>query len=104
MAVELVSGTFSPHVGDAFEVEPAAGEPFEVVLSSCEETPYGSPEQWKDAIERIPFSLLFHALGAERSGPQGIYTVRHADLGELELFLVPLGPDERGMRYEAVVS
>jgi hypothetical protein len=30
--------------------------------------------------------------------------VRHPDLGELSLFLVPLGPDERGARYEAVIG
>jgi hypothetical protein len=104
VAVEFVSETFTPHVGDAFELQPPEGEPFEAVLSSCTETPYGSPEEWKDAIERVPFALLFHALGADGSGPQGIYTLRHADLGEFELFVVPHGPDERGMRYGAVVS
>jgi hypothetical protein len=104
VALELVSGTFTPHVGEAFELRPPEGEAFEAVLSSCEETPYGSPEQWKDAIERVPFALLFHALGAEQTGPQGVYTLRHPQIGELELFLVPHGPDERGMRYGAVVS
>ena len=101
---ELASATFAPHVGDAFELQPPEGPPFEVVLTSCEETPYGSAEEWSDAIERVPFSLLFHAAGAEQSGPQGIYSVRHPDVGELELFIVPLGPDEQGMRYEAVIS
>jgi hypothetical protein len=28
----------------------------------------------------------------------------HAELGDDDLFLVPLGPDERGMRYQAVIA
>jgi hypothetical protein len=34
--------------------------------------------------------------------PQHIYALEHTSLGKLELFLVPIGPDERGMRYQAV--
>jgi hypothetical protein len=30
--------------------------------------------------------------------------VSHAERGEFDLFIVPLGPDERGMRYEAVFT
>jgi hypothetical protein len=50
---------------------------------------------------RAPFSIVFR-------GPlqpvlsQGIRRVEHNGLGELDLFLVPIGPDETGMRYEAV--
>jgi hypothetical protein len=50
---------------------------------------------------RAPFSIVFR-------GPlqpvlsQGIRHIEHNGLGELDLFLVPIGPDETGMRYEAV--
>jgi hypothetical protein len=30
--------------------------------------------------------------------------VRHAQLGAMEIFLVPIGPDEGGMRYEAIFT
>jgi hypothetical protein len=51
----------------------------------------------------VPVALLFHG---EPSAPvrQQICTLSHHDLGSFELFLVPLGPDERGMRLEAVIS
>lgn len=35
---------------------------------------------------------------------QRIYTVQHAELGTMELFLVCIGPDAEGMRYEAVFT
>jgi hypothetical protein len=97
------SATFQPHVGDRFEVTPQQGEPFEAVLSSCEETTYGSPADWHQAAQRVPFSLLFHG-PADTPVRQQICGFRHPQLGEFELFIVPLGPDDQGMRYEAVIS
>jgi hypothetical protein len=35
---------------------------------------------------------------------QQIYQVEHPTLGSFELFLVPVGPDEQGMCYEAVFN
>lgn len=100
MTVELTSGTFAPHVGEAFEVAPAGGaESFQAVLSSCEE--HGGAGR---VAGRVPFSLVFHSADRERYWPQQIFTLRHPDLGELALFMVPLGPDDRGMQYEAVVN
>jgi len=97
------SATFAPHVGERFEVAPAEGEPFTAVLSSCEETPYGSPQEWRRSASRVPFSLVFHA-DASCVIAQQTCSLRHGALGGFDLFLVPLGPDERGMRYEAVIS
>jgi hypothetical protein len=36
--------------------------------------------------------------------PQRIYRVEHAGIGAFEIFLVPIGPDEGGHRYEAVFT
>ena len=56
-----------------------------------------------EAASRRRFSILF--LGApEPLLAQGIYRLRHAHLGVMELFLVPVGPDPKGMRYEAVFT
>jgi hypothetical protein len=54
-------------------------------------------------VGRVPFALLFHG---DPPAPvrQQICTLGHHELGRFELFLVPLGPDERGMRFEAVIS
>jgi hypothetical protein len=103
MIETATSATFKPHVGDEFEVTPQEGLPFVAVLSSCEETPYGSADEWQRDTQRVPFSLIFH-VDSDPGAPQQICAVRHRELGEFELFLVPIGPDERGMRYEAVFS
>jgi hypothetical protein len=56
-----------------------------------------------EAQGRPRFSILF--LGApEPLLAQGIYRLRHSQLGVMELFLVPVGPDQKGMRYEAVFT
>ncbi|MCH9646832.1 MAG: hypothetical protein K0U98_01260 [Deltaproteobacteria bacterium] len=54
---------------------------------------------------REPFSVIF--LGPKnRHLDQQIYTVSHPQLGTLEVFLVPLGPDKdnSGLRFEAVFT
>ncbi len=52
---------------------------------------------------RASFSLLFRGPeGMEL--PQGVYKVAHDDLGDGEIFLVPLGPGKEGVLYEAVFN
>jgi len=53
--------------------------------------------------QRLQFSLVFRG-PAEPALAQGTWEMRHADLGELALFLVPIGPDGDGMRYEAAFA
>ena len=36
--------------------------------------------------------------------PQGIHRLTHSNLGELELFLVPVGRDSAGFQYEAAFN
>lgn len=62
-----------------------------------------------EIVERVKtpkqeaFSLLFR-------GPltpfvsQGIRTLRHNDLGEMDIFLVPVGQEKDGFQYEAVFN
>ena len=50
-----------------------------------------------------PFSLVFLADSADAM-PQRIYCLRHERLGTLEMFLVPIGPNHQGMRYEAIFN
>jgi hypothetical protein len=98
MPVELVSDTFAGRVGESFTIAPANGEPIETVLSECEEKPASQAPGGK-----MPFSLVLHAEGPGYYGQQ-MFTVGHSELGEFSLFLVPLGPDERGMAYQAVIG
>lgn len=49
------------------------------------------------------FALLFHG-PAQYFMPQGIYQLKQSSLGEIELFLVPVGQDSQGFQYEAVFN
>ncbi len=52
---------------------------------------------------RAPFSLLFHN-GAAVVLPQQTYRMRHARLGELGIFLVPVAMNREGFVYQAVFA
>jgi uncharacterized protein DUF6916 len=52
---------------------------------------------------REPFSLTFVAPGPFRL-PQGTYKMRHAQLGEMEIFLVQVAGDANSSTFEAVFN
>ena len=101
MGLDLQLDSFTPLVGDTFGVRPSEGEPFEVVLATAEATPYGDPSTYEG--RRMPFSLIFTANDTTLV-PQQTCTFTHADAGEVDLFVVPLGPQGDAMRYEAVIA
>jgi hypothetical protein len=93
MAVELVTETFENRVGETFAATPSlGGEPVELTLASCDESPHARPDH-------PAFSLTFEAPDPGYL-PQQIFALRHGELGEFELFLVPIAP----ARYEAVIN
>ena len=99
--------TFSPHVGDKFTLRGADGVQCTVEL--VEASAHGSHGQRAgDAEETGNFSLVFHAPEASVAAhlPQAIYEFRHASLGTLNLFIVPIGPCSKGtgIAYEAVFA
>lgn len=102
MLEEFTNHTFHPLLGQRFEVVPTHGHPFVMELSECRLAASAPPPDWT-AVHRHPFSLLFHAR-RDVLIPQQICRLRNSRLGEFPLFIVPLGPDERGMRYEAVIA
>lgn len=93
----LVAADFEPHVGTAFRLEVDEGTLLELDLI---EVTGGAGDEDRDA-HRLPFSLIFR-------GPKGtvceqqICPLEHSEMGAIDLFLVPIGPDDEGMRYEAV--
>jgi hypothetical protein len=102
----FTSETFRDRIGETFRIRPTQLEgEFEAELTACEETPYGDPEQWRKELSRVPFSLTL----LSREGhlvPQQICRIQHGELGEFELFLVPIGPHPEygGMQYQAVIG
>ena len=95
--------TFTPHLGTTFRIYLTPAPGLDVELTTV--TPWqgqapGSPEA---PSRRAPFSLLFRDPMTPLL-PQRIYPMEHAQLGVFELFLVPIGPDQHGMCYEAVFA
>jgi hypothetical protein len=52
---------------------------------------------------REPFSLIFRG-PAQPLLPQRIYSFDFGELGRSDIFIVPIGRDAIGMRYEAVFN
>ncbi|MDR3514484.1 MAG: hypothetical protein P4M00_01610 [Azospirillaceae bacterium] len=52
---------------------------------------------------RVPFRLRFHC-ARQVILPQGSYGFENADLGKLDIFIVPLARDRDGVIYEAIFN
>ena len=97
MLEKLTEASFSEHVGSTFAVRVDSCGPVEIELVECKQ--FGGDAK----AQRRPFSLLFRgAKGLDM--PQQIYTLEHERLGSLEIFIVPIGPVEGGMGFEAVFT
>ena len=96
MLDQLKLEDFYDKIGDKFKLRLESGDPTEIELIEAVGTG-GNP------LERPPFSIVFRIPEGVIHG-QRIYRLEHAELGELDLFLVPLGPGETGMRWEAVFT
>jgi hypothetical protein len=93
--------TFSDHVGGKFRLHPYASDPLDVELISA--TELGGSAGAEPPGRRQPFSIVFRGSG-DVLLPQRIYRMEHDQIGSFELFLVPIGPDEKGLRYEAIFT
>jgi hypothetical protein len=49
------------------------------------------------------FSLLFRG-PLEYAFPQSIYHIEHEKMGEMDIFIVPVGKNQSGFSYEAVFN
>jgi hypothetical protein len=92
MLEDLTVDQFRPVLHDGFGIAPDGAPAFEVELVEVTEIP-------REPGGRAPFSLVFQG-GPDPPLPQGIYRVEHDELGELDIFLVPIAAD----RYEAVFT
>lgn len=85
---------FSTHHDSPFAVSECEG--LALVLSEVEPLDAAVPDERR-------FSLIF-------TGPltptltQATYTLEHAVLGSLAIFLVPIARDARGMQYQAIFN
>ena len=98
MLESLTVDSFATRIGERFRLLADTGTTLSVELIDA--TTLGSSGS---ARGRTPFSILFR-------GPmtpllvQRIYRLDHEALGSLDLFLVPIGPRDGGMVYEAIFT
>ena len=94
MLEDFTLATFADRLGDTFRVGEGA-DALELQLTDA------SAGIAREGAAREPFSLVFRG-PLEPVLPQQIYHFEHDELGAFDLFIVPVGPGEAGMQYEAV--
>ncbi len=94
----LTDADFAPHIGQRFRMRLSAEQSLDLTLVEVHTHKYAPP-----AAQRRGFSLL---LRSDVTGhvPQATYSLAHDEMGTMDLFLVPVGPREGGMCYEAVFN
>ena len=97
MSAELTEKEFSRHLNSKFQLE-FNGQKVELELVEVKGySPQGSEQ---GGMER--FSVFFEGPGVYL--PQHVYQLAHDQMGEVEIFLVPVSGDQKGYRYEAVFN
>jgi hypothetical protein len=87
---------FAPHVNSTFAVK--LGEStLDMTLTGASKRPVRP----FPGMMREPFSLYFTS-ASQVVLPQRIYPFSHADMGKLEIFIVPIAREPQGIVYEAV--
>lgn len=90
---------FRQQVNTPFRLQVNAPKPIDLTLVGVESRPSDAAEQ--QGMER--FSVFF--LGsAEFLLPQNTYRLVHPEMGEFDVFLVAIGKEADGYRYEAVYN
>lgn len=90
---------FTRNLNTKFRVLAEAPLPIDLTLVSV--TPRRIEPHEQAGMER--FSAVFMG-PKEIFLPQQTYRVSHPDMGEFDIFLVALGPEPEGFRYEAVYN
>ena len=91
----LTIAHFERHAGEAFFID---NGDISVPLMLKTVKPLGTALR-----EGGGFALTFNGPAAPLL-PQSIYPLRHAMLGTLDLFIVPVGKDKDGILYEAIFT
>jgi len=100
MTERLDVSAFAGRVGEAFRVRFHDGSVLALELVEVQDLGARPTESGPLST----YALRFRSPGEKRFAPQGTYRIEHDAFDLLEVFLVPLGPDEIGMRYEAIFN
>ena len=101
MAVDLSYENFCNRVGETFTVSLEGMPAIELELVEVDE--HELKGKRPEHVRQRPFSLLLR-------GPldpllyQAMYRLTHPEMGTLDLFLVPIGPEEGHHFYDVVIN
>src|SRR3954469_2419651 len=95
MTAQLNPTMLAEYVGTQFDVLDDPSRAFFLTLTNVVE--HVMTEQQET------FSIFFHG-ALDPFMLQGIHQLKHKDLGELSMFLVPIGQNTNGFQYEAVFN
>jgi hypothetical protein len=95
MLAQLNPTTLAEHVGTQFDVINDPANVLSLTLTKVVE--HVKAEHYH------AFSLFFHG-PSNPYMPQATYKLKHAQLGDIELFLVPIAKDKDGFEYEAAFT
>lgn len=95
MTEDLTREALTENLNSKFLMRFENAEPLELALQSVTELPAAEGQE--------QFSAIF---GAPPNAPvaQGIYQLEHERFGLFGIFLVPIGRDQEGVRYEALFN
>jgi len=96
MLDRLALEDFSPLLGTEVEVS-AYGQQARLRIKQAALINSPSPRATQ------PFHLVLSAPSTWRM-PQGLFRLMHPQLGQIELFAVPIGPDADGFCYEVIFN
>lgn len=101
MLDKLTDEDFASHLHQKFYVRLESMEPIELEL--VEVVKVGEPRE-SARVRRQAFSIQFLGPVSNTYLNQHIYRLEHKQMEPIDLFLVPLGPENGRMRYEAVFN
>jgi len=99
MSKKQTEAEFTKHLNTQFRLLAEAPRPIDLTLVSV--TPRKIEAQEQADMER--FSAIFMG-PPDIFIPQQTYRVSHPEMGEFDIFLVALGQDPEGFKYEAVYN
>lgn len=95
MEASLTHEAFSQHAGSKFQVQIDENSGVELELAEVSEiNVYPRQEE---------FAIVFRG-PSDAFLDQGVRLFTHEEMGQFELFIVPIRQDERGFYYEAVFN
>lgn len=96
MLDKIAPSVFTALIGKRLRLAWQNGET-ELEVAQVSNLPSNTPR------EIAPFSLLLRSR-EKWQGPQGLYALHVPEVGVLELFVVPTGPDADGLCYEVIFN